>query len=573
LRAALLASASLIALAALGAPGVAHAACIGVSQTISTPTPATVLSNGGDITVTGGGIINGQLTGVAAPSCPINTLSNNGKILGGPGVTFFDRTGGKSVDNGSTITTLNNNGQISGGVGFFDPGGAGVANEMGATIGTLNNRAGATIQGGAGSNLGNALTPSTAAPGGAGISNSGTITALSNSGKIRGGDGGSNAPALFGIAGGAGGVGVLNDGTITTLTVSVQGTIEGGAGGSGAPNGGAGGAGLVNSNTITNLINNGTISGGLGGAGYKGATRGAGGNGGDGILNTGTITMLTNTGSIFVGRGGPGGRAGAAGMNDLGTVDALNNSGTIGGTGGIAIVGLIGSITNSGQIMGDVVIGEPVVVTGGSGNTFGNWTGGTIRITGDLVFGGGNTHLGDDIVVGDHQGKVTNKGALRLDASETIFGNFDQSPTGTLDFLLTSATNQHQLTVTADANLNGVLGASFGKGVLADGASFDLLRANDLSGDFSGFSFYGKPCAAGPGDLWNCGDNVIFAVNVTEGLNGFVDLTVVNVLEPATWGLLAVGFGGLGGLASLRRRRQPVSGSAATSNILSSRTA
>ena len=73
--------------------------------------------------------------------------------------------------------------------------------------------------------------------GGAGVSNAGTITTLSNSGKISGGNGGAGR-------GGAGGAGVSNAGTITTLTNS--GTISGGGGGSAfGPAGGAGGAGIV----------------------------------------------------------------------------------------------------------------------------------------------------------------------------------------------------------------------------------------------------------------------------------------------------------------------------------------
>ena len=51
-RAALLAGASLVVLAALGAPGAARAACVASQQTINRPTAGPIVSNGGGITVT-----------------------------------------------------------------------------------------------------------------------------------------------------------------------------------------------------------------------------------------------------------------------------------------------------------------------------------------------------------------------------------------------------------------------------------------------------------------------------------------------------------------------------------------
>jgi hypothetical protein len=51
-RASLLAGASLVALATLGAPGAAWAGCSGADQTISSPSfPGPILATGGDITV------------------------------------------------------------------------------------------------------------------------------------------------------------------------------------------------------------------------------------------------------------------------------------------------------------------------------------------------------------------------------------------------------------------------------------------------------------------------------------------------------------------------------------------
>ena len=88
-RAALLAGASAFALAALGASGVARAACVPSPQIIATPTSGPIFSNGGAITVTGSGSITGGPggDGVDALTCPITTLTNQpgGTISGGNG--------------------------------------------------------------------------------------------------------------------------------------------------------------------------------------------------------------------------------------------------------------------------------------------------------------------------------------------------------------------------------------------------------------------------------------------------------------------------------------------------------
>ena len=86
-RPALLASASLVALAALGASGVARAPCVPSPQIIATPVSGPIDSNGGAITVTGTGSITGGPggDGVDAFTCAITTLTNQsgGTISGG----------------------------------------------------------------------------------------------------------------------------------------------------------------------------------------------------------------------------------------------------------------------------------------------------------------------------------------------------------------------------------------------------------------------------------------------------------------------------------------------------------
>ena len=115
---------------------------MGSNQTISTTVTGPIFGNGGAIAVTNTGKIFGKdfTSGVEALSASITTLSNSGAINGG-----------------------------------FD-GGAGVFIAAGELIGTLSNAIGANVIGGGGTNTG-----------GAGVSNAGTITTLSNSGLISGG--------------------------------------------------------------------------------------------------------------------------------------------------------------------------------------------------------------------------------------------------------------------------------------------------------------------------------------------------------------------------------------------------
>ena len=70
-------------------------------------------------------------------------------------------------------------------------------------------------------------------------------------------------------------------------------------------------------------------------------------------------------------------------------------------------------LNRSVSIIGNVDIDNPasITVNGGTGKTFGSWTGGTITIgNGNLAFAGGNTALGENISVDGGAGTVTNKG-------------------------------------------------------------------------------------------------------------------------------------------------------------------
>jgi hypothetical protein len=550
------------------------------------------------------GVLNSQVS-------TIGTLNNakGGTIAGGNGVppaTGAGGAGGPGVSNAAitgvsngVITTLTNSGTITGGAGGSGSspgaGGAGVLNAgmIGSTSiassGLINNK-GASILGGSGASGGGA--------GGVGLSNSGTITALTSKGTIGGGGGGSG--------GGAGGAGVANSATITTVTNS--GIISGGGGGR-SVTGGAGGAGVNNSGTIGSLTNSGHV---FGGAGAEGGM-GGGGQGGAGVLNAGGVTTLTNTGQISGGGGGVGAVHGAEGdgVVNFGVITTLTNSGTIEGSAGVlnsffigtldnkaggvisgaqfgvenlgagtigslhnagtisggayAIYspgslpgfGLIEQYTNTGQTNGNVLIdpSTPFVITGGSGKSFGLFAGGTITIGGGGLVFRGNTDLADKTVVDDGTGTVTNEGVLRFATPETIFGDFDQSESGVLDFELAgdSYGQYGALTVTKGATLNGELALDLIDGFrLAAGDAFDLMTFGADPGNFSGISVNGVACSGGLPDIWSC--SVGFNLDVTLGPSG-LDITVASIPEPSTWVMLATGFLGLAGLGLCSRRK------------------
>jgi hypothetical protein len=123
---------------------------------------------------------------------------------------------------------------------------------------------------------------------------------------------------------------------------------------------------VSNAAVIGSLANQGAI---IGGNGCYGSM--TDGDGGAGLSNAGTIGTLTNSGAIGGGNGGSGPAPGAAG-------DATASTGSI------------GPIINSGRIIGNVVIDNQasVTVSGGARGTFGQWTGGAIKIAkGDLLRG------------------------------------------------------------------------------------------------------------------------------------------------------------------------------------------
>lgn len=152
-----------------------------------------------------------------------------------------------------------------------------------------------------------------------GLSNTGTITTLTNAGTINGYS--SNN-------------GILNAGAIGTLTNT--GTLSGSWDG----------FGNVSSGTITTLINYGTISGITYGIGSDGiittlTNHGTISGNSSGVANNGITTTLTNNGTIS-------GNSNGIWNWSLGTIGTLTNLGTVSGnTYGIKNAGTIGTLTNA----------------------------------------------------------------------------------------------------------------------------------------------------------------------------------------------------------------------------------
>lgn len=348
-------------------------------QVISTPsTPLSWSSS--DLTITNAGAITSTgPTAAVITGGTVGTLSNSGSIIGG-------RQGVNNV--GNTISAVINSGSISGNIFSGGIGVAGIANDHGV-IQTLNNTIGGNIFG---------IT---------GISNSGTINSLSNSGNIVGyyaikvdqgtigtltNDGTINGyinPSYLGNQGIEvinGSIGTLTnnnyisgfysgilaiDSTIGTLTNNLGGTINGQNFSAVEIDGGTIGRlnnyGLLSGSsglTVTDDGNNPLQYGTLGMLNNGGTIQG----GTDGVYNNGSIGTLNNlSGGAIIGG------ASGFGIHNDSRIGALSNSGLIsGGTGiynnGSGGGGTIGSLQNSGTINGNV----GVLNFGGSISTLNN---------------------------------------------------------------------------------------------------------------------------------------------------------------------------------------------------------
>ncbi len=207
-------------------------------------------------------------------------------------------------------------------------------------------------------------------------------------------------------------------------------------------------------------------------------------------------------------------------------------------------------------------------VTGGTGKTFGSWTGGVITIgDGNLTFASRNTALGDDISVDGGAGIVANKGALRIAALQTIAGIFTQTAPGVLglDFAGDVFGQYGALFVSKATTLDGGLAIDLTHGfTLATGDSFDILDFANLEGGFDALGLDGAACMMRPMDSWACGGGVrlkeeIFATSLELVVAHGDPVGSSPIPEPSIWAMMLLGFLGLGGLGLRGRRRTAAS--------------
>ncbi|WP_448662040.1 hypothetical protein ACG3SL_15330 [Sphingomonas sp. CJ20] len=284
-----------------------------------------------------------------------------------------------------------------------------------------------------------------------GVSNTGTIGVLDNSGSIGGVVALYNTGAIGTILNSGSIVdspevlsaGLNNSGTIGAIVN--QGTISGES------------RGLYNTGAIASVANSGTIAGAL--ALFNGGSIGTFTNSGllldsaaptsAALNNAGTLNVVANSSTI----------TGATyAILNSGTLDQLSNSGLIQAVTAIAnqSTGTLGPIANTGVIAGNIenAAAQALTFTGGTESSFGTLTGltggrGTITNSGgNVVFASGNLVLNDDVVATGHA--VTNTGAvLRLDNSAAVTGDYSQTAGS-----LVLATGK-QLNVSGAASLTG----------------------------------------------------------------------------------------------------------------------
>ena len=299
--------------------------------------------------------------------------------------------GGGVAAGGASTATSNGVGGVDGG-GFLGGGGGGggiTGGAGGAGGGGASGGSGGIPSGGSGGGGTNGSSSFGGGGGGGGAAGI-VINAVSatNNATVTGGTGGTGgagggSSGVGGGGGGAGGYGAI----ITSGTTTNNGSILGGSGGAGGDSfgavdnasGGSGGVGVYLSGT-SNLVNSGIVSGGVGGAAGAGGVGGTTGSSAPGIyVASGSTSTIDNTGTIT-------GGTGAKGIQNAGTISALNNA-----QAGLTYTGILPSSYN--------------IIVNSAASTFGTLNAGTV--TGSTIFG---IALGSNLAVGTYNNVLQNIG-------------------------------------------------------------------------------------------------------------------------------------------------------------------
>lgn len=447
-------------------------------------------------TITSGGSTSGQ--GIRNDNSTIGTITNaNGGTISSSFTAIANTAG--------TITTLNNNGTITGDVGIFQRGNSTIgtitnSNLIEATdgsaidvsdgqIGTITNTADGYLKGGY-----------------AGISNSGTITQITNAGLIDGGYAVINEGTMGSVANSgtitSDGSAFVNYGTITTLTnsgtinsdtyagiYSAEGTIGSITNELGGTVSGAS-AGVYNSAAITLLTNAGTISSGQYGINNQARL--------DGVVNSGLITSsgsaaifnISELGTIN-NSGTLNGRQHGIFNNNGGTITKITNTGTINGT-------VYEGIYNPAGTLGDIDnLGAAARITGGTAGIYNSDIAGSITNEGTIQ---GGTY---GIYTSGTMGNITNSGLIDGGYYDGIYinggtlGNVTNTATGTIQGGTAGIYNSEMMgNVTNNGTISGNSYGIYNSTLMGDVTN---------TGSIIGTSYYGIYNGETMGSLTNSG--------------------------------------------------------------------
>ncbi len=505
--------ACILAFAVSLAPIAAHAADVNV--TTSTSTQISLDASVGSTVEVAPGIVVNPGFGSRAIYATIGSwgLTNRGVLSASGLATVELRVAGSSVTNYGTISTPNSNA-----INLF----AG---------GTVDNKVGATISGGATASVTIVLGHSSGGPAGPGtLTNAGTISSV-NSGGVILNFGGSVTNLLGGTitAAGSGSSAVtMQSGASQTVTNSGA-LLSTGAGFAAGITVVAADNTLTHTSTVTNtgtgqisgtyngiyagsdavlaLTNDGTISSTGSNAGSRTVEASAGGT----ITNTGTIQSASGTG-VYLAKGGTVTNSGTI----SGAVHAIQFNNTaftrtlkldtgsvltgdvLGGTAGTDNLVLLGSGTESLAKFSNFetfsMQGSAWSVTGaGTFATSAEVQAGVLNVGGNLtsplfsILAGG-TLTGTGTVTAS--GGISNSGTVRVAAGETLHltGNLTNSGSSTFAVGVTPV-SAGVLAVTGTASLgNGTLSVLASGGTFPTTGSYTILTAASVSGQFGTLS-------------------------------------------------------------------------------------